>query len=235
LTSVMPHLFSYGTLQQEDVQLATLGRRLDGEPDDLIGYEPSLVKIEELHPVAESGKTHHANVRLGEGDGRVAGMVFEVTDAELARIDEYEMAFSYQRVVAKLASGKKAWVYRHVMSQEDHIVNTLELDRELNEMIEQGKSVDAFRKFYHEDVVAQENDDPERVGRDSWMLARLDMEKKLKRFSARVLANAANGDVSFSEWEFDMEMEGMGAMKMVQVAVRRWKDGKVVRERFYHK
>ena len=46
---------------------------------------------------------------------------------------------------------------------------------------------------------------------------------------------AANADTSFSEWEFDVEIEGMGAMKVVQVAVRRWKDGRVVRERFYHK
>jgi hypothetical protein len=43
-------------------------------------------------------------------------------------------------------------------------------------------------------VVAQENDEPERVGRDQWMRARQDMEKKLKRFNAKVLANAANGD-----------------------------------------
>ena len=41
----MPLLFSYGTLQHEDVQLSTFGRKLDGEKDLLLGYEPSLVKI----------------------------------------------------------------------------------------------------------------------------------------------------------------------------------------------
>jgi ketosteroid isomerase-like protein len=114
-------------------------------------------------------------------------------------------------------------------------VNVLDLDRQLNEMIIQGKSVEAFQRFYAEDVVAQENDDPERVGRESWMRARQEMEKSIRKFHARVLANAAEGNTSFSEWEYDLELEGMGAMKMVQVAVRRWKDGKVVRERFYHK
>ena len=53
--------------------------------------------------------------------------------------------------------------------------------------------------------------------------------------NARVLAHAANGDTSFSEWEYNLELEGVGAMRVVQVAVRRWKDGRVVRERFYHK
>ena len=114
-------------------------------------------------------------------------------------------------------------------------MNILELDNELNRMIVEGKSVEAFERFYAEDVVAQENDDAERHGRAQWMQARGEMEKAMKKFNARVLANAANGDVSFSEWEFDMDIEGMGAMKMVQVAVRRWKDGKIVRERFYHK
>jgi ketosteroid isomerase-like protein len=114
-------------------------------------------------------------------------------------------------------------------------MNTLELDNELNAMIVAGKSVEALRTMYAENVVAQENEEPERVGRDAWIEARQQMENNTKKFSARVLANAANGDVSFSEWEYDIELEGMGAMHIAQVAVRRWKDGKVSRERFYHK
>ena len=39
----MPLLFSYGTLQREDVQLTTFGRRLSGTRDELVGYESSLV------------------------------------------------------------------------------------------------------------------------------------------------------------------------------------------------
>ena len=113
--------------------------------------------------------------------------------------------------------------------------DTLELDNRVNALIIQGKSTEAFQKFYAEDVVAQENDEPERVGREPWMRSRQELEKKIKSFHARVLANAANGDASFSEWEYDFDIEGMGAMKMVQVAVRHWNDGRVVRERFYHK
>lgn len=114
-------------------------------------------------------------------------------------------------------------------------MNTLDLDHQLNALIIQGKSVDAFHTFYAEDVVAQENDEPERVGRDAWMRGRQEMEKNIKKFDARVLAHAANGDTSFSEWQFDIELEGVGAIKLAQVSVRRWKNGRVVRERFYHK
>ena len=110
----MPLLFSYGTLQQEDVQLSTFGRRLNGQRDELLRFEPSLVRIEDPLVVATSGKTHHANVKFnGNEDSRVPGILFEITDAELASVDEYEVAFAYTRVAAMLASGRQAWVYVH--------------------------------------------------------------------------------------------------------------------------
>jgi gamma-glutamylcyclotransferase (GGCT)/AIG2-like uncharacterized protein YtfP len=110
----MPLLFSYGTLQQDDVQRSTFGRRLDGQRDELLGFEPSAVKIEDPQVVATTGRTHHANVTFnGKDDSRVPGMVFEITDAELARVDAYEVAFAYTRVVARLASGRRAWAYVH--------------------------------------------------------------------------------------------------------------------------
>ncbi|MBI4885951.1 MAG: nuclear transport factor 2 family protein [Acidobacteria bacterium] len=114
-------------------------------------------------------------------------------------------------------------------------MDTLALDQQLNTMIINGKSVDAFHRFYAEDVIAQENDEPERVGRDAWLRARQEMEKNITSFEARVLAHGANGDISFSEWEYRMVIEGMGALTIAQVAVRRWKDGRIIREHFYHK
>ena len=96
----MPLIFSYGTLQLENVQRSMLGRRLDGERDELLRFE---------QVVATTG---HANVKFnGNEESRVGGMVFEITDAELASVDEYEIAFSYERVAAVLASGRRAWVY----------------------------------------------------------------------------------------------------------------------------
>jgi gamma-glutamylcyclotransferase (GGCT)/AIG2-like uncharacterized protein YtfP len=107
----MPLLFSYGTLQQEPVQISTFGRVLQGNPDELVGFELSRVKIEDPAFVATSGKSEHAIVTFtGHDQSRVSGMVFEVTDTELARADAYEPA-GYERVLARLASGVEAWVY----------------------------------------------------------------------------------------------------------------------------
>jgi gamma-glutamylcyclotransferase (GGCT)/AIG2-like uncharacterized protein YtfP len=107
----MPLLFSYGTLQQEDVQLATFGRRLTGAADALVGYRQSMVKIDDPEVVRTSGKTHHPIVAFtGKGEDRVPGALFEISDAELAHADAYEVG-AYVRIEAQLASGLKAWVY----------------------------------------------------------------------------------------------------------------------------
>jgi Gamma-glutamyl cyclotransferase, AIG2-like len=107
----MPLLFSYGTLQQEDVQRATFGRPLAGQPDELLGFVSALVEIEDAEVVATSGQRHHPIVKFtGATQDRVPGNVFEITDAELVQADQYEVS-AYQRVRATLASGQRAWVY----------------------------------------------------------------------------------------------------------------------------
>ncbi len=95
----MPFLFSYGTLQQDDVQRSTFGRSLIGTADALPNFE-----------AAKSSDGQHANVKARHA-GRVRGTVFEVTDADLASADAFEAPFAYVRILATLESGKKAWVY----------------------------------------------------------------------------------------------------------------------------
>jgi gamma-glutamylcyclotransferase (GGCT)/AIG2-like uncharacterized protein YtfP len=103
-------LFSYGTLQQEGVQIASFGRRLAGQADALPGWKQEMVEITNAQVLAASGKTHHPIVMPGRKDDSVAGTVFEITADELAAADAYEVS-DYKRVAAMLASGVIAWVY----------------------------------------------------------------------------------------------------------------------------
>jgi hypothetical protein len=111
MTETSGLLFSYGTLQQEDVQLATFGRRLDGVADELVGFRRSMLKITDPEVIAKSGKTHHPIVAYsGDEADRIPGTLFAVTPAELAAADSYEVE-DYERVRTVLASGRSAWVY----------------------------------------------------------------------------------------------------------------------------
>ena len=104
-------VFSYGTLQQEDVQLATFGRRLEGRVDALPGYATTLFEIKDAAVVATSGKSHHLMARPSTKPAdEVAGMVFRFTAAELAAADTYEVS-DYKRIAVRLKSGLEAFVY----------------------------------------------------------------------------------------------------------------------------
>ena len=107
----MPLLFSYGTLQLPEVQRATYGRLLDGAPDALSGYRLADLVISDPRVVKLSGKAVHTIAcRTGDSADRIAGMVFEISDAELAATDAYEVD-AYARAEVLLDSGKQAFVY----------------------------------------------------------------------------------------------------------------------------
>jgi gamma-glutamylcyclotransferase (GGCT)/AIG2-like uncharacterized protein YtfP len=104
-------LFSYGTLRQADVQMASFGRLLAGQPDALSGYRSAMLEITDLDIVATSGLTFHPIVvETGNPADEVAGTLFAITEAELAAADKYEVS-DYKRIEVVLKSGQRAWVY----------------------------------------------------------------------------------------------------------------------------
>jgi gamma-glutamylcyclotransferase (GGCT)/AIG2-like uncharacterized protein YtfP len=104
-------LFSYGTLREENIQLATFGRKLEGEADSLVGYSLRMIQIHDENFVATSGTADHRNlVFTGHTSDCVDGVVFKVTKTELDLADSYEPV-GYKRVQVQLKSGATAWVY----------------------------------------------------------------------------------------------------------------------------
>ena len=105
-------LFSYGTLQKKDVQIANFGRELTGREDVLPGYARWMVAISDPTLAALSGESLYANVRPSSNpEDAVSGTVFEITGEELAAADEYEELGGYHRISVTLRSGDQAWVY----------------------------------------------------------------------------------------------------------------------------
>ncbi|UDQ52044.1 gamma-glutamylcyclotransferase family protein [Chryseobacterium indologenes] len=76
----MPYLFSYGTLQKEQVQLETFGRILQGEKDTLLGYQLDMIEITDPEVLRKSGQKYHPVLQFsGSSEDQVEGILFEVT------------------------------------------------------------------------------------------------------------------------------------------------------------
>jgi len=113
--------------------------------------------------------------------------------------------------------------------------NVAALDQALNQAILSGKALEAFEQYYAEDVVMQENSDEPRRGKDVNRKAEQEFFSSLESFNdGKLLSSAVNGDITFGEWFMDVTFKGGQNAKMSQVAVRRWKNGQIVHERFYY-
>jgi gamma-glutamylcyclotransferase (GGCT)/AIG2-like uncharacterized protein YtfP len=102
----MQKLFSYGSLQNEEVQEDLFGRLIQGTPETLIGYELNEIQIEE-----EFGIVHYPIIMKTDNlNDTISGMVYDVTLIELHQADLYE-GKHYKRVEVILQSNQKAWAY----------------------------------------------------------------------------------------------------------------------------
>lgn len=103
-------VFSYGTLRQPEVQRALYGREVPTTADALPGHRLDWVTITDDAVIATSGSDRHPILHPGAQTDAVDGAYLDLTDAELAATDRYEVA-DYARREVVLASGVTAWVY----------------------------------------------------------------------------------------------------------------------------
>ncbi len=121
------------------------------------------------------------------------------------------------------------------MSATETATSVQELDKQVNDDVLSGKAMEAFEKYYADDVVMQENSEEPRKGKAANRKAEEEFFASVEAWNGgSVKASAVNGDVSFSEWEMDVTFKGGHRVKMSQVAVRQWKNGKIVHERFFY-
>jgi len=116
------------------------------------------------------------------------------------------------------------------------MTNIGELNNKLDQAIFAGRALEAFEELYDEDCVMQENTDAETRGKAVNRKREQDFFATVEQFhGGQIRSSGHGGDVSFTEYDMDVTLKGVGRIQLNQVAVRRWKDGKIVHERFYHK
>ncbi|MBD0822919.1 MULTISPECIES: nuclear transport factor 2 family protein [Aestuariibaculum] len=105
----------------------------------------------------------------------------------------------------------------------------------VNDLILQGKALEAFDEFYHDDVVMQENNNPECVGKELNRKREEEFFNAITEFrSAKPLKVTVGENITMVEWHFDYTHKDWGIKNYNQIAVQEWKDGKIIKERFYY-
>lgn len=113
-------------------------------------------------------------------------------------------------------------------------MSTKENVQELISLVEQGKFLDAIQQFYAEDATMQENNAPPRCGLPTLLENERRFLSSIKEINSRVESFLVDGDRAAINWVF--HVTNLKGQKLVldEIAYQLWKNGKIVRERFYY-
>ncbi|HEY0752108.1 MAG TPA: SnoaL-like domain-containing protein [Chitinophagaceae bacterium] len=107
--------------------------------------------------------------------------------------------------------------------------------RDLNQLVIEGKPMEAFEKYYHEDVAMQENGNAPVIGKEANRKRELEFFANVQEFrNASVKGLAVGNETSFVIWSYDYTHKEWGVRNYTQVSVQNWKDGKIINEQFFY-
>ncbi len=106
---------------------------------------------------------------------------------------------------------------------------------ELNHLVVSGKLLEAFEKYYHEEVSMQENNLPPTVSKEANRKREIEFLDKVTEFRrAEVKGLGVGEDLSFVIWSYDYTHKEWGERNYTQVSIQEWKDGKIINEQFIY-
>jgi hypothetical protein len=103
---------------------------------------------------------------------------------------------------------------------------------ELNALVVSGE---AFEKFYHPDVVMQENEQIPTIGKDANRAREIEFFQNITEFRTAEVKGITVGDgLSAVIWQYDYTHKDWGVRKYTQASVQHWKDGLIIKEQFFY-
>ena len=117
-------------------------------------------------------------------------------------------------------------------------MSTVNLQQRLDalfEYVRQGQIIDAMNEFYDKDTIMQDNANPPTKG----LAANVEREKQflsgVKEWKGfNVTASGVGDNVTFYESTMDFIATNGRPVHLEQASVAKWKNGKIVHERFYY-
>ncbi|MBD2703079.1 nuclear transport factor 2 family protein [Spirosoma sp. BT702] len=107
--------------------------------------------------------------------------------------------------------------------------------RNLNQLVLQGKAMEAFEQYYDEQVVMQENALPPTIGKTANRQRELEFFGNVTDLRAiRALDVTVGDNVTMVVWHYDYTHREWGEKNYTQVSVQHWRGDKIVREQFFY-
>ena len=99
--------------------------------------------------------------------------------------------------------------------------------------IERGEFLEALSKFYAEDMIAQENNLPPRIGRAAQTANEEAALKRMRFDSIKVVSYLVDGDRVAINYLFEMTTMQGDRLRMDEIAYQLWRGDQIVNERYY--
>ena len=114
-------------------------------------------------------------------------------------------------------------------------MSTHERVQELVGYVQAGRIPEAIERFYADGTTMRENRQPPTVGKAANLARERAFGDSIARWhevTARSIA--VDGDQVFIEWAFEYTTREGQRIRMEEIAQQSWRDGKIVRERFFY-
>ena len=107
----------------------------------------------------------------------------------------------------------------------------------LNSLIKQGKIMEAFEKYYGEEVIIQVNGNPSVNGKDKNRKREMIFLQEIEKLNSTEIKSVTFGgvddNVSMTEWAINIENKDGEQKTIYRVNVQHWKDDKIINEKLY--
>jgi SnoaL-like polyketide cyclase len=111
----------------------------------------------------------------------------------------------------------------------------LEKIYDLNDLVLQGRALEAFEKYYHDEVIMQENENSPTIGKEANRRREKEFFAAITEFrSAKPVKVTIGEGISMVQWDYDYTHKDWGVRNYSQVSVQEWKDGRIIKEQFFY-
>lgn len=100
--------------------------------------------------------------------------------------------------------------------------------------IERGEFLEALPKFYAEDMTAQENNGPPRIGRAAQTANEEAALKRMHFDSIKAVSYLVDGDRVAINYVFEMTTARGDHLRMDEIAYQLWRGDQIVNERYFY-